>query len=69
MAFTHPNCLILGVVSKELVLSDEPPLGSWTIAVKTNNDNEETKSFKVEKYGKRWGTFFNIVGLLCILCR
>ncbi len=45
--------MFLGVLSKELVLSDEPPLGSWHIEVETDNGNKNNKYFEIEKYGRR----------------
>lgn len=40
-----------GVLSGELKLSEEPPLGDWSILVKTPSGSESEHSFNIDKYG------------------
>lgn len=39
-----------GVSTQSLILSDEPPLGAWSIEVNTEGQ-KYTKTFDVDKYG------------------
>ena len=39
----------LGIVSEELQLSEQPPLGTWSIII-SSNDQKQTKTFEVAEY-------------------
>lgn len=41
-----------GVTTQSLILSDEPPLGAWSIEVQTDGQ-KYTKTFDVDKYGNQ----------------
>lgn len=45
-----------GVTTQALTLSDEPPLGAWTIQVHTA-EQKYSKTFDVDKYGTLKGKY------------
>lgn len=41
----------LGIASLEMLLSNDPPLGTWSIKVIYNDSKAYTNTFSVEEYG------------------
>lgn len=40
-----------GIASLEMVLSNDPPLGAWSIKAIYNDSKEYSNTFSVEEYG------------------
>lgn len=40
-----------GIASLEMVLSNDPPLGTWSIKAINNDSKEYSNTFSVEEYG------------------
>lgn len=44
--------LLKGIASLEMLLSNDPPLGTWSIKAIYNDTKEYINTFSVEEYGK-----------------